>query len=160
MNINATLLVEVVIFLLFVMLTRRYIWPPLIEVIEKRQQEIQDGIEKARENALVLETTQQECTKMINEAKASCKRMHEQAEVLIAEQIQIAKKDAEDKAAAIVDSAKRHLEIEKSQMQAILIKETERYLSQALVKILPNVNDKDHLDHLVDQALEELASDQ
>ena len=137
MNINATLLVEVVIFLLFVMLTRRYIWPPLIEVIEKRQQEIQEGIEKARENAFILETTQQECHKMIDEAKASCKRMHDQAEVLIAEQIQIAKKDAEDKAASIIESAKRHIDVEKSQIQEALAKETEKYLSLALAKILP-----------------------
>ena len=35
MNINATLLVEVVIFITFVMITMRYIWPPLTKIIEE-----------------------------------------------------------------------------------------------------------------------------
>ncbi|MDC3180614.1 F0F1 ATP synthase subunit B [Gammaproteobacteria bacterium] len=160
MNINATLFVEVVIFLTFVLLTRRYIWPPLIEVIEKRQQEIQEGIDKARENAMILEQTQHECSKMIDEAKASCKKMHEQAESLIAEQLQSAKTEAESKAEVMIEQTKRHLEIEKSQLQAALVKETNQHIVRALSKILPQVQDASHIDQLVDKALQELASDQ
>ncbi|MDX6961065.1 F0F1 ATP synthase subunit B, partial [Citrobacter freundii] len=37
MNLNATILVQAIAFVLFVLLCMKYIWPPLMAAIEKRQ---------------------------------------------------------------------------------------------------------------------------
>jgi F-type H+-transporting ATPase subunit b len=44
MNINLTLLGQTIGMIVFVWLTMRYIWPPVMNAIEKRRQEIADGI--------------------------------------------------------------------------------------------------------------------
>ena len=47
MDINATLLVEMIIFLLFVLITKHYIWPPIIGVLDERRDIIQKGLQQA-----------------------------------------------------------------------------------------------------------------
>ena len=44
MNINLTLLGQTIGMIVFVWLCMRYIWPPVMAAIEKRRQEIADGI--------------------------------------------------------------------------------------------------------------------
>jgi F-type H+-transporting ATPase subunit b len=44
MDINLTLLGQTIGMIVFVWLTMRYIWPPVMNAIEKRRQEIADGI--------------------------------------------------------------------------------------------------------------------
>ena len=159
MNINATLLVEIIIFIGFVILTHRYIWPPLLAIIEQRQQEIQEGIEKARQNALLLEQAQHECTQLISDAKESCRQMHVQTENLIKQQLLDAKQDAELKAQSIIADAKKHVDIERRQVQEQLATQTQQFLTSALSKILPQLDDPKYYDHMIDQALTEIQHD-
>ena len=80
MNINATLFVEVVIFIAFVQLTMHYIWPPLSKVLEERRLLIDQGIRnteqakqtlaEAKENAEAIILSAKEKAHLIeNEAK-------------------------------------------------------------------------------------------
>ena len=43
MNINATLIGQLIAFTVFVWFCMKFVWPPLMEAIEKRQQDIADG---------------------------------------------------------------------------------------------------------------------
>ena len=47
MNINASLFVQLVVFLLGAWITMKYIWPPLIRAIENRQKKIAEGLRAA-----------------------------------------------------------------------------------------------------------------
>ena len=60
MNINASLFVQLVVFLLGAWITMKYIWPPLIHAIEERQKKIADGLSAANkgEKALAIATEQ------------------------------------------------------------------------------------------------------
>jgi len=49
-NLNATILGQAIAFVLFVLFCMKYVWPPIINAIEKRQKEIADGLAFA-ENA-------------------------------------------------------------------------------------------------------------
>ena len=42
MNMNATILGQAIAFILFVWFCMKYVWPPLMAAIEKRQKEIAD----------------------------------------------------------------------------------------------------------------------
>ena len=44
MNINATLIGELIAFLVFVIACMKWVWPPIIGAIETRQQKIADGL--------------------------------------------------------------------------------------------------------------------
>ena len=47
MNMNATLLGQAITFVLFVWFCMKFIWPPVINAIEKRQKDIADGLNSA-----------------------------------------------------------------------------------------------------------------
>ena len=47
MNLNATILGQAIAFVLFVLFCMKYVWPPLMAAIEKRQKEIADGLSSA-----------------------------------------------------------------------------------------------------------------
>ena len=44
MNINATLLGQTLAFVLFVAICWRYVWPPIIAIMEEREKRISDDI--------------------------------------------------------------------------------------------------------------------
>ena len=53
MEINATFLGQAVAFVIFALLCMKWVWPPLMRALEKRQQEIAEGLaaaEKAKKN--------------------------------------------------------------------------------------------------------------
>ena len=90
MNINASLFVQMVVFLLGAWVTMKYIWPPLIHAIEERQKKIADGLAAANkgEKALAVATEQ-------GQARAS---------TIVA--------DGEKRALAIVEDAKAQAQVE------------------------------------------------
>ena len=92
MDINATLLVEMVIFLLFFLITKHYIWPPIVTVLDERREAIQKGLQQA------------------DEAKNELAKAHEKAEDTIHLAAQKAKKvveDAQKEATALVNETKK-----------------------------------------------------
>ena len=55
MNINLTLIAQAVSFFIFIWFTARFVWPPLLKAIEKRQKEIADGLAAAERGKQDLE---------------------------------------------------------------------------------------------------------
>ena len=49
MDINLTLLGEIIAFALFVAFCMKFIWPPLIGAIEERQAKVADGLNAAEQ---------------------------------------------------------------------------------------------------------------
>ena len=48
MNINATLLAQAVVMIVFVAICWRYIYPPILAVMQEREKKIADGLEAAK----------------------------------------------------------------------------------------------------------------
>ena len=72
MNINFTLIAQAIAFTILIWFTVKFIWPPLLGAIEKRQKEIADGLAAAQEGKASLEIAEK-TTKMIEFAqKPSC----------------------------------------------------------------------------------------
>lgn len=97
MNINASLFVQMVVFLLGAWVTMKYIWPPLIHAIEERQKKIADGLAAANkgEKALAVATEQGQAIEAAARARAS---------TIVA--------DGEKRALAIVEGAKAQAQVE------------------------------------------------
>ena len=47
MSINATLIIQAIVFGILVWVTMRYIWPPLTAALDQRIQKIADGLSAA-----------------------------------------------------------------------------------------------------------------
>ena len=69
MDINATLLVEVIIFLGFILLSMEYVWPPILAVLEERRALVAHGLQNADYAAQCLAEAREQKEKLILEGK-------------------------------------------------------------------------------------------
>ncbi|MFA3792912.1 F0F1 ATP synthase subunit B [Aliiglaciecola sp. SL4] len=79
MNINETLIGELVAFIFFVWFCMKYVWPPIMGAIEDRQQKIADGLAASERGEKDLELAQQKATEQLKEAKTQAAEIIEQA---------------------------------------------------------------------------------
>ena len=79
MNLNLTLLGQMITFALFVWFTMKYVWPPLLKVMEERRKKIADGLAAAEQGQHDLELAKFKAKEIIHEAKAQASVIVEQA---------------------------------------------------------------------------------
>lgn len=69
MNINLTLIGQMIAFVLFVWFCMKYVWPPIVGAMKARADKIADGLEAADRADKDLELAQEAATKKLHEAK-------------------------------------------------------------------------------------------
>ncbi|MFT4807370.1 MAG: F-type H+-transporting ATPase subunit b [Paraglaciecola sp.] len=79
MNVNATLIGQLVAFMFFVGFCMKYVWPPIIGAIEQRQKEIADGLAASMEGEKSLEIAQAKANDQLQDAKGKAADIIEQA---------------------------------------------------------------------------------
>ena len=79
MNLNATLLGELIAFVVFVWFCMKFVWPPLNGAIEARQKKIEDGLAASDKAEKDLELARKKATEQLKEAKAQAADIIEQA---------------------------------------------------------------------------------
>ena len=79
MNINATLLGQTLAFVIFVAICWKYVWPPIIAIMEEREKRIADGLEAAKKADDSLEEAQLAFDQEMNKAKAEAAEILEKA---------------------------------------------------------------------------------
>lgn len=104
MNINATLFIQCLVFLILALVTMKFIWPPMIQAIDVRRAKIAEGLEAASRG-----------NKSLEEAKASALGFEKDARVK-AHDILV---DAEKRAQAIEVSAKEKAVVEAERIVAL-----------------------------------------
>ena len=76
---NATLIGELIAFIVFVVFCMKYVWPPIIGAIEERQQKIADGLAASEEGEKALEVAEAQVNEQLKDAKAQAADIIEQA---------------------------------------------------------------------------------
>jgi F-type H+-transporting ATPase subunit b len=79
MNINITLIGQMIIFLVFIAFTMKYVWPPIQNALAERQKNIADGLAAAEQGKKELELANYESKKIILDAKTQASSIIEHA---------------------------------------------------------------------------------
>ena len=98
MNINLTLIGQMVAFVCFVMFCMKYVWPPIIAAMQERAEKIADGLAAADRASHDLELAQEKAVERLKEAK------HEAAGIVDAANKRANQIVEEAKDAAVVES--------------------------------------------------------
>ena len=69
MNINATLLVQIVVFAALWWFTARYVWPPITTALDERSKKIADGLAAADKAKADLQAAEEEAALAAQRAK-------------------------------------------------------------------------------------------
>ena len=110
MNINATLLGQTLAFVIFVAICWKYVWPPIIAIMEEREKRIADGLEAAKKADDSLAEAQLAFDQEINKAKAEAAEILEKANSRASQIVSDATVKAEVEAEKILSSASKNIE--------------------------------------------------
>lgn len=149
MNINLTLLMQAVIFAIFIWFCARYIWPVLMRAIENRQQQIADGLAAGEEGRQSLSRAEKRIAEMMTEAKTRASEIVSQGDKLKDETIEQARTDAQAEADRIIAAAKSEIEQEVNRAKEALRSQVAALAVAGAAKILRReVDAKAHADLL------------
>jgi F-type H+-transporting ATPase subunit b len=140
MNINATLLAQAIVMIVFVAICWRYVYPPILSVMQEREKKISDGLEAAKKADDSLEEAQLAFNQELDKAKSEAAELIDKANQRASQIVGAAKNKATDEAEKILTAASKTIENEtnkakeelKSQMSEIIIDTTQKILDQEI----------------------------
>jgi F-type H+-transporting ATPase subunit b len=97
-NINLTLIGQMIAFVCFVMFCMKYVWPPILAAMAEREKKIADGLAAADRASHDLELAQEKAVERLKEAK------HEAAGIIDAANKRGIQLVEEAKVAAVVEA--------------------------------------------------------
>lgn len=156
MNINMTLLGQMITFSLFVWFTLRFVWPPITKALQERQQQIADGLAAAERGQHELELSQQKAATLLKEAKEQSAVIVQQAEKRSLQVLADAKDRARAEGERLIAAAQGELEQMQNHSRELLRKEVAALALASAEKVLGRVIDPSVNDSLVAQAITEL----
>ena len=136
MNINATLLGQTLAFVIFVAICWKWVWPPIIAIMEEREKRISDGLEAAKKAKDSLAEAQQDYDAEISRAKAEAATILEKANERAAAIVGEAKNKAESEAHKIISTANKNLEAEINKTKAQLKQDLGQIVVDTAQKII------------------------
>lgn len=112
MNINLTLLLQMITFGVFVWFCMKFVWPPIVSALAERKAKIAEGLAAAERGHKEQELGQNRATEMLKEAKSKAADIVNQAQKRATEILDEAKNDARDEGARLVHAAQAEIEQE------------------------------------------------
>ena len=149
MNINLTLIAQAIAFAILIWFTVKFVWPPLLGAIEKRQKEIADGLAAAQEGKASLEIAEKKSVQSLSEAKQKAAEIISQAEKRASEILEDAKNQAKEEGDRILLGAKAEIDQEVNRAKETLRVQVSTLAIAGAVKILlKEIDKKAHSDML------------
>ncbi|MBK5939149.1 F0F1 ATP synthase subunit B [Halochromatium roseum] len=116
MNINLTLISQMIAFAIFVAFCMKYVWPPIMKALDERATKIAEGLAAAERGQQEQEIGRQKALEEMKAAKAKAADIVAQAQKRYNEVMDEAKRDAQGEADRIKTAA--HAEIEQETNRA------------------------------------------
>lgn len=160
MSINSTLLWTIVNFLVLIYLLQRYLYKPLLKIIDQRREKIQTDLDQAAEEKekaaeltekyqLRIERAREEAQEIISEAE---KRGNERREEIVAEARQEAKKIKERATEEIKQAKRQALSQLREDVSKISLLIAQKFLEESV--------DKQRHQNLVEEFITQLDRDE
>lgn len=156
MDINLTLLVQLLVFLAFVWFTMKFVWPPLSRAMEERQDKIADGLSAAERGRKELELAQHRVMDELKQAKVQASDIVEKANRRAAQLIEEAKEAAKLEAQRQVKLAEEQLLREINHAKEGMRKQAAQLAVAIAEKILNREVDAKTNAALLDNLIEEI----
>jgi F-type H+-transporting ATPase subunit b len=146
-NINLTLVIQMVVFALLIWFTMKFIWPPILGLMEARSKKIALGLAAAEKGQQDFVLAAQRAEVVITEARGRANEIVDQANRRANEMIEAAKQQAVKEGERIMASAKTQIELATTKAREDLRKEVARLTVASASKVLGReIDAKAHAD--------------
>ena len=156
MDLNLTLLGQMLTFAVFVWFTMKFVWPPIMKIIEERRTQIAEGLAAAEQGHRDLELAQHKKTDILQEAKAQASAIIEGAERRGNQMLEEAKEKARAEGAQLIEHAKNEAAKEIQAARDELRKELSGLIVTGTERLLEKNIDAASNQQLIDDLVKEL----
>ena len=136
MNITGTLIIQMIVFLILVWFTMKFIWPPITVALDERAKKIREGLSAAETAKAELATANKRVEEQLAAARADATQRLADAERLAQSMVEEAKTRASEEGSKIIAAARAEAEQEamkareslREQVAALAVKGAEQIL--------------------------------
>jgi F-type H+-transporting ATPase subunit b len=136
LNINLTLIIQMIVFALLVWATMRFIWPWLMSQVEERQKKIAQGLAAADKGEAELAQARASADAILREARERAGQIIQQAQHRANDILQQARLSATQEGQRLVASAQQQIGLEASRARESLRREIGGMAVAAASKLL------------------------
>ena len=149
MNINLTLIVQMVVFAVLIYATMRWIWPHILNAMAARQRTIAQGLAAAEKGEQALTDARANADAIIREARERATHIIDQAQHRANEMVEEAKGTANVEGARLVAAAHQQIELDTTRARESLRREVAGIAVGAAAKLLGReIDPRKHADLL------------
>lgn len=149
MNINITLITQMVVFALLIWFTMKVVWPMILRPMDERAKRIADGLAAADKGQKDLSEAKAKADELLREARARAMQIIDQAQHRANELIEQAKNTAVAEGERLVAAAQQQTELDVSRAREALRKEVATLAVAGASQLLEReIDPKTHADLL------------
>ncbi len=123
MNLNATLIGQVIWFALFIFFVMKFVWPYFQRIVAQRQKTIADGLAAGEKGQKDLGAAKSRADEIIHEARSRATQIENQAQHRANELIDEAKKNAIGEGERLLAAAQQQIQQESTRAREALRKD-------------------------------------
>lgn len=112
MNINLTLIVQMIVFILLIWFTMRFVWPMILGQMNEREARIANGLAAAEKGEQALAEARDKVDALVREARERANQIIDHAQHRANELVEQAKAAASSESARIVAAAQDQIDLE------------------------------------------------
>jgi F-type H+-transporting ATPase subunit b len=135
-NINLTLIVQMIVFALLVWAVMKWLWPVILDAMDQRQRKIAQGLAAAEEGERELAEARGKADIIIREARERANQIIDQAQHRANDLVEQAKGTANTESARIVEAAQQQIELDTTRAKEGLRREVAGIAVDAASKLL------------------------
>jgi len=148
-NINLTLVVQMVVFAILIWVTMKFIWPMILGPMEERSKKIAMGLAAAEKGQQDLAQASQRAEAVIHEARDRANTIIDQAQKRANDLVDAAKTTAQQEGDRLVAAARTQIELATTRAREDLRKEVARLTVKSASTLLGReIDEKAHADLL------------
>ena len=156
MNINLTLIGQMLAFVAFVVFCMKYVWPPILAAMQEREQKIAEGLAAAEQAEHDLELAKEKAVERMKEAKEEASSIVDAANKRASQIVEEAKDTARLEAERVKAAAQAEIEQETNRAREQLRSQVAVLSVAGAEKVLgASIDQQAHAD-LVDKLAAEL----
>jgi F-type H+-transporting ATPase subunit b len=135
-NINLTLIVQMVVFIVLIWFTMKFVWPMILGPMEERSRKIALGLAAADKGQEELAKAHTSADSIIREARDRANQIIDQAQARANALVEEAKGTAVSEGQRLVSAAHQRIDLEATQVREGLRKEVARLAVSTASKLL------------------------
>ena len=156
-DINGTVIVEILTFLIMLAVLARYVYPQVVRLAEARQRTIADQLLQAEKARAEAEARIEEAKANLDEARKTAQQVVDAANKSGEQIRQDLRQKAEEDARRIGESARKQIESERDQAIRSVRAEVADLVVQATEKVIGEALDERRHMALIERSIEEVA---